>query len=223
MSEDKRPEPKPEFLHGGPEFAKEVGAGKEESSKPVPEPQIDEELPKVDAKPVEEDDGLEPEKVGEDSEPVLVRVAEWTEWIPGRIDENMKRENPDKNMIVYNGVSGLVTGKNEKLVSVEAFKLNQSRTIAREEEGELVTLRYQLYAFKAVLAENVSAGLITGIQESMLGPLHQEFEKEDEGKPESGQRDKRADLVVVERNRPEAVKGLGNRAQRRAKQKGKNK
>lgn len=162
-----------------------------------------------------DDDDIEPEKVGADSEPTLIRVAEWTEWIPGKLDENMMREHPDKKFVVYNGITGVMTSKSEKLVDIESISLQTTRKIEREEEGEPVTHYYKLYAFRAVLAENVSAGLITGVQDSMLGPLRQQFEDEAEDQPEDGKRDRRQDLVVVEHNRPEAVEGLGNRAQRR--------
>lgn len=57
----------------------------------------------------------EPEIDIDDTEQtVLIRVVEWTEWIPGTPDQS-------KSITMHNGITGLVTSASEKLVDVNCM------------------------------------------------------------------------------------------------------
>jgi hypothetical protein len=85
-----------------------------------------------------------------DTRGVLVRVVEWTEWLPIASDENEPR------LTVANGVTGFEAGKHEKVLTVEGIGTQRVKNV--EDEG--LTRRFMLYAFKATLAQNVHTSLI---------------------------------------------------------------
>lgn len=87
----------------------------------------------------------------EDTRGVLVRLVEWSEWIPLGQDET------EPLMTVANGVSGFEAGKNERLLTVEAFGTQRIKHV--DDEG--LSKRFMLYAFKATLAQNVHTTLVS--------------------------------------------------------------
>jgi hypothetical protein len=129
---------------------------------------------------------------------VLVRVIEWTEWIPGKKDENAE-------IVLSDGITGFVSGKNERLleVAVSGTGVNRRVTVEGENGTEDTILHYGLYAFQAVLAQNVQEDALTNalaLQRPMDLPKVQT--------KESG--------LVVTQNMPQAMpKPPNNRQQRR--------
>jgi len=96
---------------------------------------------------------------------VLVRVVEWTEWLPGKKDENAE-------IVLSDGITGFVAGKNERLleVAVSGTGVNRRVTVEGENGAEDQILHYGLYAFQAVLAQNVDESALTnalGLQRPM--------------------------------------------------------
>jgi hypothetical protein len=84
---------------------------------------------------------------------VLVRIAEWTEWIPVVKSPHLTA------LTLANGVSGFEAGENERVLSVECVGTNRSKQV----ETDAGTLVYMLYAFKATLAQNVKTTLVTSL------------------------------------------------------------
>lgn len=102
-----------------------------------------------------------------DTRGVLVRLVEWTEWLPVAADENEPR------LTVANGVTGLEAGKSEKVLTVEAMGTQRIKHV--EEDG--LTRRFMLYAFKATLAQNVHTSLIPSLVNAQGGNEEGEVQK----------------------------------------------
>jgi CRISPR/Cas system-associated protein Cas5 (RAMP superfamily) len=85
---------------------------------------------------------------------VLIRVTEWTEWLPVTKSEHLSA------LTLANGVTGFEAGENERLLTVDTVGTNRVKTVEVDEEGMLV---YMLYAFKATLAQNVRTTLVTAL------------------------------------------------------------
>lgn len=100
------------------------------------------------AKQREENPTLE-DAIGE-TEALLIRVVEWTEWIPARPSEHESR------LATHQGITAVETGKGEKLIDVQTTRLGQMKEI---DEGDDKKSTYGLYAFQATLAQNASVGL----------------------------------------------------------------
>jgi hypothetical protein len=81
---------------------------------------------------------------------VLVRIAEWSEWIPTNPDDNEPR------MTSGNGVTAFEAGEHEKVVDIEVMKTQRMKTV---NVSEGVDMHYTLYAFQATLAQNVRTDL----------------------------------------------------------------
>jgi hypothetical protein len=84
-------------------------------------------------------------------ETVLIRIVEWTEWLPGQQDESSE-------LVLNQGVTGFQTGKTERLLEVAVSGTGRNRRIRiqNDDSGKVTTVPYALYAFQAVLAQNVS-------------------------------------------------------------------
>jgi hypothetical protein len=91
-----------------------------------------------------------------DTRGVLVRVVEWTEWLPVAADENEPR------LTMANGVTGFEAGRSERLLTVEGIGTQRLKHV--EEDG--LTRRFMLYAFKATLAQNVHTSLVPTLVEA---------------------------------------------------------
>lgn len=89
---------------------------------------------------------------------VLVRIIEWTEWLPGKKDENAE-------IVLSDGITGFIAGKNERLleVAVSGTGVNRRVIVEGENGAEDKTLQYGLYAFQAVLAQNVEQGALENV------------------------------------------------------------
>lgn len=87
---------------------------------------------------------------------VLVRVTEWTEWIPVTPSPHLTQ------LTLANGVTGFEAGESERLLTVEGIGTQRSKTV--EVDGG--TLVYMLYAFKATLAQNVKTTMVTSLVEA---------------------------------------------------------
>jgi len=85
-------------------------------------------------------------------ETVLVRIVEWTEWIPGEQSEH------SRDLIMNQGWTGVRTGKTERLleVAVTGTGMNRRVRIKHADSDSETVVPYSLYAFQAVLAQNVS-------------------------------------------------------------------
>jgi len=82
---------------------------------------------------------------------VLVRLVEWSEWVPVGQDEKEPR------LTLANGVTGFEAGENERLLTVEAVGTQRIKHVT--EEG--LSKRFMLYAFKATLAQNVHTTMVS--------------------------------------------------------------
>ena len=77
---------------------------------------------------------------------VLIRVVEWTAWIPQQKDSN-------STLYMSQGVTGFQATDNEKVLEVAVSSTGQSRHIPVEnEDGSPQNVRHGLYAFQAVCA-----------------------------------------------------------------------
>ena len=142
-------------------------------------------------------DELEPDELPDygEEQTVMVRVVEWTEWLPGKKDENA-------DIVLSDGITGFVAGKHERLleVAVSGTGVNRRVTVEGQNGAEDTILHYGLYAFQAVLAQNVSESALTnvlGLQRPMDLPKVQD----------SG--------IVVVQNTPPMPPPPTNRQQRR--------
>jgi hypothetical protein len=124
----------------------------------------------------------------DDTRGVLVRLVEWTEWMPIAADENEPR------LTVANGVTGFEAGKNEKLLTVEGVGTQRIKNVT--DEG--LTRRFMLYAFKATLAQNVHTSLVPTLVEA-------------QGSHEEGEVAKPSRIITPDDGQPQGP----NRAQRR--------
>jgi len=111
---------------------------------------------------------------------VLIRVTEWTEWLPVTKSEHLNA------LTLANGVTGFEAGENERLLTVDTVGTNRVKTVAVGEDANLV---YMLYAFKATLAQNVRTTLITSLIDAQGSNAEGEMQQPsriitpDDGKP----------------------------------------
>jgi hypothetical protein len=84
---------------------------------------------------------------------VLVRLVEWTEWIPVRISDHLK------GLSVANGLTGFEAGENEKVVSIESLDTNRRKRVPMDDDPQQY-IEYSLHVMKAVLANNVTTDLL---------------------------------------------------------------
>jgi hypothetical protein len=124
---------------------------------------------------------------------VLIRIAEWTEWIPSRKDENVE-------LNVHNGYTCIPCGQDERLIEVamSGSGKNKKGKVIDPETGELVENIFGCYVFQATFAQNISSELAKVLME-------------DQRPVEDMSRDRSKDLLIIKN-------GTGpNRAQRRGK------
>jgi hypothetical protein len=153
---------------------------------------------------------------------VLIRIVEWTEWIPGAPDQS-------GSLNMHNGITGLVTSSSEKLIEVgvmgtgknldweEEVECEQCEGTGKVEGSEKAIggaemqdcekcegtgkvtklVHYGLYAMQATLAQNVSPNVLKSLTFAQSMPILEQFERQ-----KSQGRDKRDDLVVVEHKKP---------------------
>jgi hypothetical protein len=93
---------------------------------------------------------------------VLVRLVEWTEWIPIGISEHLK------GLSVANGLTGFEAGENEKVVSIETLDTNRRKRVPMDDDPQQ-HIEYSLHVMKAVLANNVSTDLLKQLVELQGG------------------------------------------------------
>lgn len=84
---------------------------------------------------------------------VLVRLVEWTEWIPIKLDDKLK------GLTVANGLTGFEAGENEKVVSIESMDTNKRKRVPLDDDPKQF-IEYSLHVMKAVLANNVTTDLL---------------------------------------------------------------
>lgn len=141
-------------------------------------------------------------------EPVMIRVVEWTQWLPATDIEVLvtgvdpRSGQPQfRPLPMHNGITGFVTDKNEKVLEVGVQATGQTKTLDTdeidEESGEPNQQMYGLYVFQAVLATNVSANFLTNAIKAQ-DDVRLELEEKARKKREDEGRDKRSDLLVVE-------------------------
>jgi hypothetical protein len=100
------------------------------------------------------------------TETVLVRIVEWTEWIPG------ERSGEAPSLVMNQGVTGFETGKTERLLEVAVTGTGRTRNVRVNKLGEddQDVVQYSLYAFQAVLAQNVSTQTFETLMEAQRPP-----------------------------------------------------
>jgi hypothetical protein len=161
------------------------------------------------------------EELDDREQTVLIRICEWTEWIPGSPDPASGK------IFVHNGVTSFMTTQAEKLVDVSLMNTGQKLDWTEEvecedcdatgrksdevhgatEAGQVCEIcegagyidkavHYGLYAMQATLAVNVSPQLVS----ALMAAQNLAMVEEQERRREQG-RDKRADITVVERGK----------------------
>lgn len=158
---------------------------------------------------------------------VLIRIVEWSEWIPGELDQT-------GSMNMHNGVTGLVTSASEKLIDVGVMGTGKNLDWEEDvgcpdcngegghsvinEDGEQWAVcercegnskikqkvHFGLYAMQATLAQNVSPAVLKALHHAQSMPILERYERQ-----RSEGRDKRSDLVIVEHQKkpPPAPRG----------------
>lgn len=117
---------------------------------------------------------------GETGERLLIRLVEWTDWIPGEPDENIRGAGGKLHM--HDGITGVMTGKGEKLIDFGMSGTGVNKDVVRGAG----TKKFGCYAFSAVFAQNISEDTYRKIKAAQGGPGIE---------PDAG-RDKKQDLIV---------------------------
>ena len=157
-------------------------------------------------------------------QPVLVRVCEWTEWLPVKLETVGQSRNPQNGEVIeqkapiHNGYTGfnshVFDGLEEKLLELTLESSGRFREIELEpdddedEDTKPKTQRYGLYLFRAVLARNADVNAVKEVLNTQREPLEIAKKREEE----QG-RDKRADLVIT--NQMPKLPPMPNRKARR--------
>jgi len=131
---------------------------------------------------------LDEAKEAEGEQTVLVRIVEWLEWMPGQ------QQGP---LAMTNGVTSFKSLKNERLIDLGVTGTGRNYEWEEDDldnEGEKITQHYGLYAFQAVLAQNMSDDLARSLIAAQAMPMEEELQRD----KEAG-RDRREDLIVVQR------------------------
>ena len=104
--------------------------------------------------------------IAEGEETVLVRIIEWTEWIPGQPSPQ------NRDLVMNQGFTGFTTGKSERLLEVAVSGTGVSRRVRvkSENDDEQKVIPYSLYAFQAVLAQNVNESTFDTLMEAQRPP-----------------------------------------------------
>jgi hypothetical protein len=143
-------------------------------------------------------------KEAEQEETVLVRIVEWLEWMPG------KQQGP---LAMTNGITSFKSLKHERLIDLGVTGTGRNYEWEEDDpdnEGEKITHHYGLYAFQAVLAQNTSDDLARSLLAAQAMPMEEELQRD----KEQG-RDRREDLVVVQRPNRNDRRGGKARKKRR--------
>jgi hypothetical protein len=145
----------------------------------------------------------------EQEQTIMVRIVEWMEWMPA------EQRGP---LAMTNGLTSFKTLKDEKLVDLGVSGTGQNYEWEEEDpdnEGEIITHHYGLYAFQAVLVQGMSDSLATTLIAAQAEPMEQELQRD----KEAG-RDRRDDLVVIQRGKPNRNDRRGGKAQPKRKHRG---
>lgn len=147
-------------------------------------------------------------KEAEQEQTVLVRIVEWLEWMPGQ------QQGP---LAMTNGVTSFKSLKHERLIDLGVSGTGRNYEWEEEDDCEIcngtgslgtdnfcdtcdgtgklkITQHYGLYAFQAVLAQNTSDDLARSLVAAQAMPMEEELQRD----KEAG-RDRREDLIVVQR------------------------
>lgn len=82
---------------------------------------------------------------------VLVRVVEWSAWLP-------QEKDVSSSLMMSHGITGFEAEEAERLVDLAVSGVGQSRHIPMKDENDNpVNIRHGLYAFQAVLASQAPA------------------------------------------------------------------
>jgi hypothetical protein len=149
---------------------------------------------------------LDEAKEAEGEQTVLVRIVEWLEWMPGQ------QQGP---LAMTNGVTSFKSLKNERLIDLGVSGTGRNYEWEEDDldnEGEKITQHYGLYAFQAVLAQNMSDDLARSLIAAQAMPMEEELQRD----KEAG-RDRREDLLVVEHPKPNRNDRRGGKAKPRRK------
>lgn len=178
----------------------------------------DEEVPVGDINfPKDSMEDIDPElrDLVQGEQPVLIRIVEWKEWLPGEPVSLGRQRNPQNGEVkermlpMHNGFTGFASGKNERLLEVGVQGTGVTRVVKQiGDDGSETEKMYGLYVFQAVLAQNTKGSVIDNLLLAQRPPEEEEPEKSDNS------RDKRNDLVIVEDGKER--RHTPNRAQRRA-------
>lgn len=157
---------------------------------------------------------------------VLIRVIEWTEWLPASLVKIGEKPDPrdptgstmmTESFPVHRGYTGFVGGKNEHLVDIAVQATGRNKMVELDENGEdgsPLTVLYGHYAFQAILAHNVKAERLRGVMDGQNEPLKRADERQADNPRKNG-RDRRGDLIIPGEPSPGAIPPM------RGEQKGK--
>lgn len=93
---------------------------------------------------------------------VLIRLVEFTEWVPVTLDDNIKK------LTLANGFTGFEAGEHEKVVSIDTVDTNQRKRVPLDDDPTQ-SVEYSLHVIKVVLANNVSTDLLNQMIELQGG------------------------------------------------------
>lgn len=87
---------------------------------------------------------------------VLVRLVEFTAWIPIKIAE----EKQLSMLTLANGITGFEAGEHEKVVSIDTLDTDRRKRIPQTDDPSGPYIEYSAHVVKVVLANNVSTKLL---------------------------------------------------------------
>jgi hypothetical protein len=91
--------------------------------------------------------------------------VEWTEWIPSFSSEHLPQ------LFMQNGLTAFEAGENEKVYKIEVSRTGQVKEVKDDDadDPERSKRFYSLYAFQAILAQNVKTDLAADLVEMQAG------------------------------------------------------
>lgn len=127
---------------------------------------------------------------------VLIRLKEWTEWLPMQTDDHAD------DLSMAGGYTALKADDNERLVELHVTGTGRNyrweeeieeAVVAEGEDKPTRSMRYGLYAFQGLFARNVPADNALELIDSQAKPMAEELQRDKER-----EQDPASKLVIVD-------------------------